>query len=113
MKLQDVPRKRHEFFEKSVTTSITFIELKLKAFSDLFSKEFKKLDTFCDGITEKVNVLNGATTQLVEDINSFNKGYTNEMKLMKEEDWKVFDNIEKSLIRFQELYRSLILHQQL
>lgn len=67
-----------------MNSSKTSIELILKEFSDLFSKEVQKLDTLCDTIIEKDNVLIGATSQLVEDIASLNKGYTNEMMLKKE-----------------------------
>lgn len=67
-----------------MNSSKTSIELILKEFSDLFSKEVQKLDTLCNTIIEKDNVLIGATSQLVEDIAFLNKGYTNEMMLKKE-----------------------------
>lgn len=84
-------------------TSKDSIELKLKEFSDLFSKEVKKLDTFCDRMKNKFDVMIGSTHTMIEDIHSFNKGYTNEMKLKTEADGKLFVNIEKSLIGFQDI----------
>lgn len=85
-----------------VNSSKTSIESELKEFSDLFSKDVKTLDTFCDKITKKVNVMIGPTAKLIKDITSFNKGYIDEMKLNKVEDGRLFDKINKCLTRFQD-----------
>lgn len=100
-KLQDVAREFQELFEKMVNSSKTSIKSKLKEFIDLFSKKVKQLDMFCDKIMHMVNVLIGATTKLIEEINFFSKGYTGEMKLKNKANGKVFDRIEKSLTGFQ------------
>lgn len=44
----------------------------------------------------------GATTRLVEDITTFNKDYTGDLKIKNEAARKVFDRIEKYRIVFQE-----------
>lgn len=43
-----------------VTNSKESIELKIKQFNELFSKEVQKLDLFYDSVTQKANVLMGA-----------------------------------------------------
>ncbi|CAI9299918.1 unnamed protein product [Lactuca saligna] len=92
-----------------VKTSKDSIELKLKEFSDLFSKEVKKLDTFCVRIKNKVDVMIGSNRTMIEDIHSFNKGYTDEMKLKTEADGKLFVNIEKSLKgRFLQCFHLMV-----
>lgn len=88
------------------------IASKLKEFSDLFSKEVLKLDKFCEGIKDKFDVLLGAACKMIEDIRSFNKGYTKELKLKKEVDGKVFEDsftaFHNSLSQVDFLSNSLI-----
>lgn len=68
MKSEDATRECHAVFEKLLTDSKDSIELKIKELSELFSKEVEKLERFSDVVTQKVNVLIGATTRFVEDI---------------------------------------------
>lgn len=67
-KLRDVTKERHELFEKIVSDSKSYVELKIKDLSDLFSKEVQMLDNLCVSLNKKVDVLANATTQLVEEI---------------------------------------------
>lgn len=60
-------------FKKLMNTSKASIESKLKEFSDLFSKEVKKLDMFCVRIKDNVDVLLGATRIMIKDTHSFYK----------------------------------------
>lgn len=66
--------------EKLFTESKATIELNIKEFSELFSKEVQMLDNFCLSVTKKVDVLMGATTRLVEDLTTFNKDYSGDLK---------------------------------
>ncbi|CAI9290952.1 unnamed protein product [Lactuca saligna] len=68
----DAIHECHVILEKLVTDSKDSIELKIKEFTKLFSKEVQKTDTFCGTVTQKVSLLTGGTTHLVEDIYSFN-----------------------------------------
>lgn len=51
MKLQDATCERHAIFEMLVTDSKDSTELKIKEFSELFSKEVYRIDKFCDVVT--------------------------------------------------------------
>ncbi|CAI9302383.1 unnamed protein product [Lactuca saligna] len=83
MKLQDATCERHVIFENMVIGSKDSIEL-------------------------KVNVLMGTMTCLVEDLTTFNKDYSRDLKLKNEGDGKMFDKIEKNLTEFKRLSQNLI-----
>ncbi|CAI9281327.1 unnamed protein product [Lactuca saligna] len=102
IKIKNMAHERHESFENMVTDSKESIELKIKDFVDLVSKDIMKLDKFGIGIQQNVDVLLGATRTLIEDIRAFNKHYVEEWKLMKELDGKVFTNIDNALTSFHD-----------
>lgn len=68
----------------------------------MVSKEIKKLDKFCVGIKDNVDVLIGAKWTLVDDICAFNKYYAADLKLKKEFDGNAFTSIEKSPTGFHD-----------
>lgn len=76
--------------------------MKTKDFSDLFFKEFQKLGNFCVSLKTKVDVLYNETKRLVEDLTTFNKDYSGDLKVKSEIDAKIFGKVEKSLSEFQE-----------
>lgn len=63
--VQNFGRERNEFLEKVVIDSKESIELKVKHPYDFFTKEVKKLDAFCMGIQNSVDVLLSATRTLI------------------------------------------------
>ncbi|CAI9264460.1 unnamed protein product [Lactuca saligna] len=108
-KLRDVTKECRELFEKIVFVSKSYLKLKIKDLSDLFSKEVQMLDNFCVSLNKKVDVLANATTQLVEDITTFNKDYPGDLKFNFKQHAKVFEKVDKYLSDFQENFSNVVL----
>lgn len=62
------------------------------------AKEFKKLDENYNMLHKKVYVIANATTRLIEDITTFNKDYTKDLKVKTDKDEKLLENIEDFFI---------------
>lgn len=91
-----------------VTDSKASTELKINKFSELISNEVHKLDNFCLSFNKKVDVLMGEISWLVEDLTTFNKSHSGDLKLRSAADGKVFEKIEKSLSGFQETLSKIL-----
>ncbi|CAI9272959.1 unnamed protein product [Lactuca saligna] len=78
------------------------LEIHVNELQALMDKDIKKLDESYNLLHKKVDVVENATTCLIEDITAFNKDYSTDLKVKIEKDDKVFEKMEEFMSNFKE-----------
>lgn len=93
-KLRDVAKARHEIIMENMTETKESLLLKVTKFQTSMSKEVKKLEDNYNFLHEKVDVVAGATTRLVE----LDKDYSKDLKARFEKYGNVFGKAEEFFV---------------
>lgn len=72
-----------------------------------------KLEKFCEGIQDKVDVFMGVTRTMIEDIQAFNKDYVDGLKRRRILMAKCLQKLRIRFPVFKSDYQNLIFHHQI